>query len=252
MCCANGGGLDRMTLRSFGKQVGAGTSREERRSQPVVGWRVWALREGRLASWAVPYTWAPGENLARCLVPPRPMGCIPPPDPHRTQPPGRGCGCGFWALFSPLQALDRARSTRHELQSVLGLVRGWGAIAVHGSEGFRAERAEVLCLFRDWCWDSPLLSGHPAGVKYRIGLLAWRFRGFRPAPNRHQELEQAASAYGVPLLPLHTALTHGVLAEFGVDPLARRQVEDWVVLARAGRAASGRERLNPARAGGPW
>ena len=224
----------------------------EGRSQPVVGWRVWALRDGRLASWAVPYTWEPGENLARCLVPSRPMGCVRPPDPHRMQPPGRGCGCGFWALFSPLHALDRARSTRHELRSVLGLVQGWGSIALHGAEGFRAERAEVVCLFRDWCWDSPLLSGHPAGVKYRLGLRAWRFRAFWPAPGRSEELAEAASTYQVPLLSLKAALTHGVLAEFGVDPRARRQVEAWVGLARADGEPSDRGPLEPARAEPRW
>jgi hypothetical protein len=31
-------------------------------------------------------------------------------------------------------------------------MRGWGEVAIHGSEGFRAERAVVACLFVDWPW----------------------------------------------------------------------------------------------------
>lgn len=202
-------------------------------AQPVVGWRVWALRDGRLASWATRYVWEPGENVASCLVPPRPMGCIPPRHPHRSEPPGDGCGCGFWAVFSPFLALNRARAVRQERNSVLGLILGWGSIALHGSEGFRAQRAEVLCLFSDWCWESPALSERRMGIRFQLALRTWRFRAVSQAPSHLRDLEQAACTYGVPLLSLETALTHGVLAEFGVDQRGRGQVQAWVEHSRA-------------------
>jgi hypothetical protein len=61
-------------------------------TEPVVlGWRIWKLREGRLASWAIDYRWEPGENRARCLT-----------AEHRAcdASPGRHCQCGFWAAWS--------------------------------------------------------------------------------------------------------------------------------------------------------
>lgn len=220
-----------MALVPFGNWFETAASEETGQPlQPVVGWRVWALRDGRLASWASPYTWEPGENVACCLVPPPPIGCLPPRGPRCSEPPGRGCGCGFWAVFSPLLALKRARSMRQERNSVLGLVRGWGSTALHGAEGFRAQRAEVICLFPDWCWDSPVLSGRPAGIRFRLGARAWRLRAVAPGPSRLQWLEEAARSYGVPLLSLKSALAHGVLAELGVDLRGRRQVQAWVKL----------------------
>lgn len=220
-----------MALVPFSRRIEAAASEGPRRGlQPVVGWRVWALRDGRLASWATRCTWETGENVARCLIPPRPMGCIGSGDPPCLEPPGRGCGCGFWGVFSPLDALKRARSIRQERNSVLGLMRGRGSIALHGSEGFRAQRAEVLCLFRDWCWDSPVLWGRRGGIRCEIGLRTWHLRAVPPAPSRVTEVEAAACTYGVPLLSLKAALTHGVLAEFGLGQPAQSQIRTWLEL----------------------
>lgn len=225
-----------MAIGAFGKRNRGAPEAPDKgvgHSQPAVGWRVWALRDGRLASWATRYVWEPGENVASCLVPPRPMGCIPARYQHSSEPPGDGCGCGFWAVFSPFLALERARSARGERNSVVGLILGWGSIALHGSEGFRAQRAEVVCLFSDWCWESPALSERRLGIRFHLALQTWRFRAVSQASSRLRELEQAARTYGVPVLSLESALTHGVLAEFGVGRRARGQIQGWVELSRA-------------------
>ena len=114
-------------------------------TEPVLGWRIWNVRDGRLDSWAVSYRWDRGENRAACLVFDR-RPCA--------SPPGRRCQCGFWAVWSPLQCLDRARAATEPPWGVaMGLVIGWGTVALHGREGFRAERAAVRCLFTDRPWS---------------------------------------------------------------------------------------------------
>lgn len=197
--------------------------------EPLVAWRLWRVRGSRLESWAASYTWDVDDNLARCLAPVR----------RCPTSPGRGCRCGFWGLFSPLKALDRARAERTERSSVLGLIRAWGEIAVHGREGFRAEHAKIACLFTDWVWESPTLPCPESGPA------RWWWRALealhyvpRPVPAdtwRHSALEEAASAYGVPLLSLKDALRLGVLEEMGCDEQMRREVESWVDLVGPGR-----------------
>src|SRR5262245_40650270 len=108
--------------------------------EPVLGWRIWKVRGERLASWAVDYCWEPGENRAVCLAPGRPACAAP---------PGRRCQCGFWALWSPQQSLARAAGAFEPPWQVMGLIAGWGTVALHDREGFRAECATVRCLFTD-------------------------------------------------------------------------------------------------------
>src|SRR5919198_1555586 len=158
------------------------------RQEPLLGWRLWRVRGPRLESWAASCAWDTTDNAARCLAPVR----------RCSRSPGRGCRCGFWGLFSPLRCLDRARAERTERSSVLGLIRAWGEVAVHGQEGFRAEHASVVCLFTDWVWE-------------------------------------AATAYGVPLLSLKDALQVGMLEELGADEMMRREVQSWVDLVGPGR-----------------
>lgn len=189
---------------------------------PVVGWRLWRVRGAQLESWAASCGWEPGTNDARCLAPIR----------RCQHPPGRGCRCGFWALFSPLRCFERARAERAERSSVLGLVRGWGEVALHGEEGFRAERAAVICLFTDWAWDAPVMP-QPDGGPARLwwGLMAALRYVPRPVaadPWRKHALEDAAAHYGVPLVSLKDALQIGLLDELGVDAAMRREVEAWV------------------------
>jgi hypothetical protein len=182
-----------------------------------------------LESWAASCAWDTTDNAARCLAPVR----------RCSRSPGRGCRCGFWGLFSPLRCLDRARAERTERSSVLGLIRAWGEVAVHGQEGFRAEHASVVCLFTDWVWESPTLPCPEGG----FSRLWWRAmealhyvpRPVPPDPWRRKALEEAATAYGVPLLSLKDALQVGMLEELGADEMMRREVQSWVDLVGPGR-----------------
>ena len=191
-------------------------------AEPLVGWRLWRVRGARLESWAASYAWDPTDNLARCLAPVR--RCV--------TAPGRGCKCGFWGLFSPLSCIDRARAERTERSSVLGLIRSWGEVAVHGQEGFRSEHSRVICLFTDWVWESPMLpcpDKGPARWWWRaLEALHYVPRPVPPDPWRRQSLDEAATAYGVPLLSLKDALQYGVLEELGTTPEMRREIKSWV------------------------
>lgn len=190
------------------------------RPEPLLGWRIWRLRGDVLRSWAANYGWEPGENRARCLATLR-TPC--------TSPPGRECECGFWGLFRPLMSLERARSDRGERSSVLGLIHAWGELAIHGQEGFRAERATVACLFTDWVWE-PLARATDAELT-EWGRLRQRFRRlFVPEvdPTRLSRLSAAASRYGVPLLSLSDAESCGLLEELGIESGARQEVRNWL------------------------
>jgi hypothetical protein len=124
--------------------------------------------------------WRPGVNEATCLAD-RPQPC--------SSVPGAGCCCGWWALWSPARCWELVRRRRLFWRApVLGLVAGWGAVALHGAEGFRAQRASVLAVFDHPLWES------------------------------RSPLDRLANRYGVPALWLRTALEAGVLAEFGASP----------------------------------
>jgi hypothetical protein len=193
-------------------------------TDPLLGWRLWRVRGESLESWAASYVWETGDNVSHCLAPVR----------RCSHSPGRGCMCGFWGLFSPLRALERGRAERTERSSVLGLIQGWGEVAVHGTEGFRAEHATVACLFTDWIWDAARLPC-PKG---RLEGLVWRLQqavGYVPRPTppdpwRRASIEQAAAHYGIPLLSLSDALEHNVLQEFGVLPSALEEIDTWLEL----------------------
>ena len=165
---------------------------------PAIGWRVWHVREDRLHSWAVKATWSPGDNSAECL------DAVPCSDV-----PGRRCQCGFWALWTARQCLDRFQADTGVVR-VLGLVSGWGSIAIHGREGFRGQYAAVRCLFTD-----------PWAARGPRPLAAWIMTkmGHRKAPDddasRQEILHRVAEAYGVPLLSVVDADRYGLLSEFG-------------------------------------
>jgi hypothetical protein len=199
------------------------------RPEPILGWRLWRVREQALESWAASWTWEPGPNEAHCLAPVR----------RCDRPPGRGCLCGYWGLFSPLRALERARAERTERASVLGLVRGWGDTAVHGVEGFRAERASVACLFSDWVWDAAEMPCPDQGLERAVWLLKRRLgylpRPAPPHPSRLRDLEAAASHYEVPLLRLEDALHMHLLEELGAGQAMVEEVRSWLELSERGR-----------------
>lgn len=183
-----------------------------RLSEPVLGWRVWRLRGRELTSWGATYVWRPGHNAAGCLKPDNPCGAAP----------GQGCRCGFWGLYSVQRCLSRARQDHGERTPVLGLIRAWGEVAVHETEGFRAQYAAPVCLFTDWIWDSPP-SVRPETSLGRWWcafrrLLAGDFLAGEPASDLEAKIRAAADEYGIPALSLPDALRLGALQELGVDP----------------------------------
>ncbi len=171
-------------------------------TNPVVGWRVWRLKHGRLVSLAKECVWQPGENMANCLSPEH--GC--------DRSPGRGCGCGFWALWDPARCVTMARSER---DPAIGLVAGWGNVAIHGTEGFRAEHVTVLCLLRDWAWSEVLDAVAGLGTPRRCQRIFQRWG--RTSPLWTSNLHRAAATYAVPLVTLRDAIQIGMLRELGVN-----------------------------------
>jgi hypothetical protein len=152
--------------------------------EPLVGWRLWKLGDGCLESLMADHRWEPAENRARCLT--QNQSVCP-------ESPGPRCLCGLWAVSSVRQALTMACLGQEPPWYVLGLIAGWGTVVVHGTEGFRAGRAAVRCLFTDRPWQGP------------------------PHPGRRlAALRSAAARHGVPLLPLREAVAVGLLAELGL------------------------------------
>jgi hypothetical protein len=189
-------------------------------SEPLIGWRLWKVREAELRSWAVEHVWEPGENKAVCLA----AGlhqCL--------EAPGRSCRCGFWALYSPVAAI-RLASESPAGGAVIGLVEAFGTIAIHGTEGFRAEMARVSCLFTDeialvpfeQLWRSLLRRLHRAKDPDFVD------RG----PSRIGALKPVASRYAVPLVSLRSAVSLGLLGELGVKQEAITELQEWLTPAR--------------------
>jgi hypothetical protein len=175
--------------------------------EPVFGWRIWRIEDGLLASLVVDHRWKPGENVARCLAPGRRV-CA--------EPPGEYCHCGFWAVWGPAQSVSRASPAIEPPWQVMGLIAGWGTVAMHGAEGFRAERAAVRCLISDRPW--------PWSPRLRTQVAAWWRRARRrepPTPDmlespRQETLRSVAARYAVPLLSLRDAVNVGLLGELGI------------------------------------
>jgi Bacterial regulatory proteins, luxR family len=169
--------------------------------EPIVGWRVWALARNRLFSIANDISWRPGENHAECL------------SGHTRDIPAPSCH-GFWALHNPAAAMQLARHTCGSPLGVLdphrevavGLIQGYGTIAMHGSEGFRAELARVVCIFSD----------APEPV----------------APDAAGLRRAVAKVYGVPCVALEAAVSFGLLRELGVRGRAVEQLAAWMAAGR--------------------
>lgn len=187
--------------------------------EPVVGWRVWRLEHDRLHSIAMSYTWQAQENEAVCLR-----------DVHACDAsPGLGCRCGFWVLWDPAGCVSMARSYQN---SVLGIVAGWGTVALHGTEGFRSQFAAVRCLLRDWPSDETLtaIAAGAKPVRWQGVILPWRRK---PSREWTSEISRAASLYRVPLIALAQAVPVGVLAELGVDRVIVSELEARLRVAHA-------------------
>ena len=175
--------------------------------EPAIGWRAWKLRNNRLHAIGPPVAWQPGENRAECLT------------NRQHEAPAPSCHCGFWGLHNPVSAMQRAASVASQprLGSSLGapdadwtvavgLMLGYGAIAVHGLEGFRAGLASVACIFSD---APDALAGKQAQLRHAV-----------------------AAEYGVPCITLDSAISIGFLQEMGVGPLAIEQLRGWIAAGR--------------------
>lgn len=185
------------------------------RHDPLIGWRLWRMGEGELRSWGLRHVWAPGPNQAVCLA------RIGREASHRA--PGEGCSCGFWALFGPIGCLRLAGDVQAGDAVVLGLIRSWGEIALHGSEGFRAEHASAACLFTD-----PISVPETYPRWAGNGMLGVPPPPPRAGTQRADLLRLAAARYAVPLVSLRDAAEHGVLEELGADPGVMASVEAWM------------------------
>lgn len=184
--------------------------------EPLLGWRLWRLRPEGLRSWAARSCWRPGPNHATCLS-----------NSPCPRSPGSGCRCGYWALFSVTRCVEHARIDPHEQLTVFGLIQGWGEVALHGEEGFRAADAAVVALFTDWVWGAGSKPGDARGWWWRLlhpGEALWSRSRTPPDPSREHLLTEVARTYAVPLLPLADALGSGFLAELGVDVGRREEV----------------------------
>jgi hypothetical protein len=171
-------------------------------------------------SWAVDRAWEPGENLATCLAPAR-RRC--------DSAPGVDCMCGLWALWSLNRCLTKAADDQTERLTAIGLIEGWGTVALHGDEGFRAERARVICLFEDWVWRPRDQEAPPRrGWLWLAALLRGELEPPRPDPARSLDLAMAAQRYGVPLVSLRRALEVGLLSELGLSRPGIAEVRAWV------------------------
>ena len=186
------------------------------RAEPLVGWRLWKARNGKLHSWAVDHVWQPGANNAICLSDP----------PYRCdRSPGISCKCGYWGLYSPRAAVEIARATM-STEAVMGLVVGYGTVALHGPEGFRAESAMVTCLFTDELVTAPLERlWH--GLERRLHRM-WAVDANDEMKRRTRDLSPFAAEYAVPLVTLRGALSLGLLGELGVQHGAIRELEAWL------------------------
>jgi hypothetical protein len=103
----------------------------------------------------------------------------------------------------------------------MGLISGWGTIAVHGREGFRAEWASVRCLFtnRPGSLVARSLSSRIFGWWRRERARTQPVAGLIDEdiePYRWDVLHGVANRYGVPLVSLGMAVNTGFLSEMGV------------------------------------
>ncbi len=121
---------------------------------PVVGFRVWVLRESKLSSYAVDNFWIPKKaNVAQCagyehikFWGSHNIQSGPKLIPHASQvAPLAECGCGFYALRT-LPYLMEWLEHREEPNIVVGEVYMWGKI-VDCQYGYRARYAYPKCFY---------------------------------------------------------------------------------------------------------
>lgn len=105
--------------------------------EPVVGFRVWRVIDGRLLSPYIPCRWAGRVMHATCYPANRSLefgrGWLD--TPHES--PHRDCKCGIYAYHRP-----GTHGYVGEWEWVDGIVTVWGRIEAHAA-GIRAEHARV-------------------------------------------------------------------------------------------------------------
>jgi hypothetical protein len=122
--------------------------------EPVLGYRVWRVRDGLLHPWCQHGPWLPGD--------PRAAQCLSAGTTHAA--PAPGCHCGFHALHSldaklgSYSVREYATTADGRHMGVLGRVEGWvgwvgGAVVAWGRlevhrNSFRAEYANPIALIR--------------------------------------------------------------------------------------------------------
>lgn len=111
--------------------------------RPVLGYRLWEMREGRLHGAWTP--WPTHRKTAVCLdKQSRATGPVPHDAAECRRPP-----CGIYALASPgrlRRAAEHAIVNRAVPTTLaIGLVAMWGRVVEH-EHGYRAEHAEVVAL----------------------------------------------------------------------------------------------------------
>jgi hypothetical protein len=122
--------------------------------EPVLGYRVWRVRDGLLHPWCQHGPWPAGEA--------QPARCLSTGTTHAA--PASGCHCGFHALHSldaklgSFSAREYATSADGRHMGVFGRVQGWvgwvaGAVVAWGrlevhANSFRAEYAKPVAIIR--------------------------------------------------------------------------------------------------------
>ena len=107
-------------------------------TEPVLGWRLWHVRDGRLLSWSQDAVWPGQERMeARCRRFLR-SGC--------SEAPGRGHACGIYAV----RERDDAEGLLRDLPPLpgpvaVGLVSLWGRV-IENVGGWRAQYAYPYAL----------------------------------------------------------------------------------------------------------
>jgi hypothetical protein len=147
--------------------------------QPVVGFRQWRIKNGKLYAlfWDVPWP----NRLAQASC--RAGGSATDANPHKAPYPD--CSCGIYAYY---RVGSHLLSTAGTSAPVTGIVTLWGRLEAH-VDGMRAEHAriEALALREPTAWE-----------RRRIGGVA-RSLGIPAVP--HQELESTALEFGTFMPP---------------------------------------------------
>jgi hypothetical protein len=110
------------------------------RRDPVVGWRIWRVVDGRLHAvvWGTP--WEPRARFAaRCEDRPSPFW-QPDQRPHEHAAPARECECGVYAFESRGEAERLASEKVDDDVIALGRVSLWGRV-LEAERGYRGQYA---------------------------------------------------------------------------------------------------------------